>query len=174
MDPSGANCAVGQSGHVWFLAGTIPLDPTNPAAGIVTRKCTIPYGQMLFFPIGNAFCAGDGIPFAGKRPCATSTAVTFSNFAAEVDGVPIKGLNVGLLDNPYRALSPEFDLVLTADNIFGAPAMTYAPGAADGVYLMLAPLTAGPHKIHFHVDVPATQGPNIDATYNITVSTELN
>lgn len=157
IDMTGANCAVGQSGHVWFLAGT--------SGGTVTRICTIPHGQMLFFPIGNAFCAGDGIPFADERACATAFAAGFSNFAAEVDGVPIKGLNVGLLANPYRALSPEFDLVLSADNIFSAPAGTYAPGAADGVYLMLAPLKPGPHKIHFHAD-----GANgTDATYYLTV-----
>jgi hypothetical protein len=169
MDPNGANCAVGQSGPVWFLAGTL--------GGPVVRSCTIPYGQMLFFPIGNAFCAGDpGFSFADERACATSIAGTFSNFAAEVDGVAIKGLNVGFLDNPYRALSPKFDLVLTADNIFGAPAGTYKPGAADGVYLMLAPLTAGPHTIHFHSkqQQPGVNPPIIiDATYNIVVSAEL-
>jgi len=152
----------GQSGHVWFLAGVI-------SSGVVVRKCNIPAGQMLFFPIGNAFCAGDNFPngFPDERACATAMASNYSNFSAEVDGKPINNLNASLLENYYRALSPEFDLVLTADNVFGAPAGTYSPGAADGVYLMLAPLTPGKHTIHFHADFSGV-GP-LDVTYDLTV-----
>jgi hypothetical protein len=126
---------------------------------------------MLFFPVSNAFCFGDGFPngFADERICATKLAGDSSNFSAEVDGVPIKSLNASLLDNYYRALSTEYDIVLTADNIFGAPAGTYSPGAADGVYLMLAPLSSGVHKIHFHADLPAGTPNFIDATYSLTV-----
>jgi hypothetical protein len=90
-----------------------------------------------------------------------------SGFSAEVDGVSVNNLQGDLLNNVYRALSPEFDLVLGADNIFGAPAGTYSPGAGDGVYLMLAPLSAGRHTIHFHADIIA--GGQIDATYILTV-----
>jgi hypothetical protein len=165
LDTTGANCGVGQSDHVWFLAGT--LFPPGPAA--VVRHCTIPAGQMLFFPVGNGFCAGDGFPngFADERKCATGFAALLSGFSAEVDGVSVNNLQGDLLNNVYRALSPEFDLVLGADNIFGAPAGTYSPGAGDGVYLMLAPLSAGRHTIHFHADIIA--GGQIDATYILTV-----
>jgi hypothetical protein len=126
---------------------------------------------MLFFPIGNGFCAGDNFPngFADERRCATALAAQYSSFSAEVDGNPIKNLNGGLLDNYYRALSPEFDLVLTADNVFGAPAGTYSPGAADGVYLMLAPLSAGQHILHFHADFAGTPSGALDVTYVLTV-----
>jgi hypothetical protein len=164
LDTTGANCGVGQTGHVWFLAGT--FFPPGPPA--VVRSCTIPPGQMLFFPVGNGFCAGDGFDFAGERACATANASGLSGFSAEVDGVSIKSLNASLINNYYRALSPEFALVLGANNIFSAPAGTYAPGAADGVYLMLAPLSPGNHTIHFHADI--TSGGQIDATYHLTVS----
>jgi hypothetical protein len=164
-DTTGANCAVGQSGQVWFLAGTF----FPPGPPVVVRSCTIPAGQMLFFPVGNGFCAGDGFPngFAGERACATQFAASLSGFSADVDEVPINNLQADLVHNYYRALSPEFDLVLGADNIFGAPAGTYSPGAGDGVYLMLAPLSPGKHTIHFHADV--TAGGQIDATYHLTV-----
>lgn len=98
---------------------------------------------MLFFPVGNTFCAGDGLDFAGERACATQAATALTNFRVEVDGALLRGLSAPLEDNYYRALSPEWDLVLGADNIFGAPAGTYTPGAGDGVYLMLAPLPPG-------------------------------
>src|SRR5438105_2653789 len=55
LDTTGQNCAVGQSGDVWFLAGTFFISP--PAPPPVTRICTIPAGRRLFFPVGNAFCA---------------------------------------------------------------------------------------------------------------------
>lgn len=125
---------------------------------------------MLFFPVGNGFCAGDNFPngFADERVCATQIAMGLSGFSAEVDGVSILDLQANLLNNHYRALSPEFDLVLSADNIFGAPAGTYSPGAGDGVYLMLTPLSPGPHTIHFHADITAI-GEKIDARYYLTV-----
>jgi hypothetical protein len=165
LDSTGANCAVGQSGAVWFLAGT--LFPPGPPA--VVRKCTIPAGRMLFFPIGNGFCAGDGFPngFADERACATGFAKGLSGYRAEVDNVSINALQGDVEHNYYRALSPEFDLVLGTDNIFGAPAGTYSPGAGDGVYLMLAPLSPSRHTIHFHADISG--GGQIDATYNLTV-----
>ena len=43
LDTTGANCAVGQTGRVWFLAGT--LGPGDP----VVRTCTIRTGTSLFF-----------------------------------------------------------------------------------------------------------------------------
>jgi hypothetical protein len=160
LDTTGANCANGQSDHVWFLAGTL-------GSGTVIRSCTIPPGQMLFFPVGNSFCAGDGLDFAGERACATQFAAGLSNFRVEVDGVAMKALDSPLLKNYYRALSPEFDLVLGADNIFGAPAGTYSPGAGDGVYLMLTPLSPGQHTLHIHADLNG--GEQIDATYYLTI-----
>jgi hypothetical protein len=39
------DCSLGQSGSVWFLAGTV--------GGAATRSCTIPTGTALFFPIIN-------------------------------------------------------------------------------------------------------------------------
>lgn len=45
VDPVGADCAAGQSGSVWFLAGTF--------GGAVTRTCNVPVGRSLFFPVAN-------------------------------------------------------------------------------------------------------------------------
>jgi hypothetical protein len=167
LDTSGANCAVGQSGPVWFLAGTFFI--SLPAPPPVDRFCTIPAGKKLFFPIANGFCGGDNFAngFAGERACATSFAELSSGYRAEIDGTPVNALGGDLLHNFYRALSPPFDLVLGSANIFGAPAGTYRPSAADGVYLMLEPLSPGPHTIHFHADLGG--GSQMDATYHLTV-----
>ena len=45
IDPTGADCAEGQSGPVWFLAGS----PT----GSYERSCTIPKNKALFLPVSN-------------------------------------------------------------------------------------------------------------------------
>src|SRR5262245_48651414 len=43
LDQTGADAAVGQAGHVWFLAGN--------AGGTTERTVTVPAGTALFFPI---------------------------------------------------------------------------------------------------------------------------
>ena len=166
LDLTGANCAVGQSGDVWFLAG--PLFPLGTP--VVTRTCTIPAGKMLFFPVGNAFSSAEpDYPdtFANQRKNATKAARDLRNFSADLDLFPINGLHSELEANYYRALSPEFAFVFGAPNIFGVVAGVYSPAAADGVYLMLAPLAPGTHILRFRADLKG--GGQIQATYTLTV-----
>ena len=153
-DATGANCAVNQSGKVWFLAGML-------FSGQVERTCTVPTGTRLFFPVVNAFCAAEG-DFAAMRECATGflTGVTFQ---VTIDG---KIIDEDALTT-YRALSPEFDLVLPEGNALGAPADTYAPAAADGYYVMLNPLSRGTHEVHILATFP--DGSQIDVKYTLTV-----
>ena len=47
--------------------------------------------------------------------------------------------------------------------MFGVPADIYGPAAADGYYLMLAPLSRGEHEIHF------SAAGFLDVTYTITI-----
>jgi hypothetical protein len=49
-DTTGQFCATGQKGAVWFLAG-------SGDSAAVSRTCTVPTGQALFFPVINAFYA---------------------------------------------------------------------------------------------------------------------
>ena len=165
LDTTGANCGQGQSGQVWLLAGTF--------GGAVTRTCTVPSGRSLFFPILNtAFgppfdCLGPPGPVG---PCDVDAlragAAAFVNnptlLQASVDGVALQSLNT------YRAPSPTFSYTVTADNILGIPAGTYGPAVSDGYWLMLAPLSAGSHTVHFR-GVRA-DGFETEVTYNLTVA----
>ena len=155
IDTTGANCAVGQTGHVWFLAGT--LDTGDP----VVRTCTIQTGTSLFFPAVNAFCVaeGDG-SLEAQRACAAAFLAEVTSIEVEIDGVSVNALQ------SYRAQSPAFDLTLPSDNIFGAPAGLYAPTAADGFYLIVRPLPPGEHTIHIRAEFGADA---IDVTYLLTV-----
>lgn len=158
LDSTGADCGVGQSGQVWFLAGTF--------GGSATRSCTVPAGRGLFFPVLNyTFIAtdpGETEELAHSKASARIDSVDTSLLAAEIDGVSVDDLA------QHRAHSPTFSVTLPVNNIFGIPAGTYGPAAADGFWLMLAPLSPGAHTIHFH-GVFAS-GLTVDVTYDLLVS----
>src|SRR4051794_22907267 len=54
IDTTGAQCAQGQSGNVWFLAGLWVDPPLVPNTAV--RTCTVPSGKALFFPVANIEC----------------------------------------------------------------------------------------------------------------------
>src|SRR6185436_2277754 len=45
LDTTGEHCALGQSGEVFYLGGTF--------GGDATRRCRVPKGKALFFPLIN-------------------------------------------------------------------------------------------------------------------------
>ncbi len=153
LDPTGVHCAQGQTGPVWFLAGTFGSDP-------VVRECTVPAGKMLFFPISNIICVateeGETSDTCAEDAAAYMDSVDVGGLAAKVDGIPIQQLD------SYRVGGTAFPLTLHEDNLFGLPAGEYGAGA-DGFYLMLAPLSRGEHEIHF------SAAGSLDVTYRITV-----
>ena len=148
------DCALGQSGEVWFLE----------AFG---STCTVPAGKALFFPVVDAECSSlESAPFFGGSPadrsaCAKALIDDTSNLAAEIDGISVQNLMA------YRFQTPDFNFTAPADNLNGIP-----PGSgqstADGYYLMLAPLPVGLHTIHFKGTFNAF-GFTIDATYHLLV-----
>jgi hypothetical protein len=179
-DTTGADFSVGQSGHVWFLSGTfclnmngMPCTFSNPAA--VTRDVTMPTGKALFFPILNS--EADNLDFTTGRQDLGFTpdqlrsqitpfmddVVTHGFMTTSVDGVVLQNLA------SYRFASPVFSYTLPDNNIAGVPAQTVTPAVADGYYLMLAPLSAGQHQIHFTGGSPLLNF-SLDVTYNITVT----
>jgi hypothetical protein len=178
-DTTGVNCGQGQSGSVWFLAGSF-------SGGTVTRTCKVPYGKTIVFPIVNAsyqaFLTDDPSTrtesyVRGQAACVLQGA---SGLEADVDGVPV------LFPQWYLEKSNEFDVVLpystdpALTNIFGAtpsdiPQMTLSPGYYTGYYVGVSPLTPGQHKIHWKGTLPANAACNSagfsqEVTYTINVS----
>jgi hypothetical protein len=155
LDSTGEHCQEGQFGSVWFLAGTF--------TGSATRSCTIPADTALFFPVGNQLCLATKVNETADKmqECARRGMRHLLNkykvLTAEIDGVPIEQLE------QYRVASPIFEVTLPESNVTGLPAGTYGPAAADGIYLLISPLSAGEHVIHFSVNG------FLDVTYNLTV-----
>jgi hypothetical protein len=168
LDETGAHCAEGQSGPVWFLAGSF-------FGGTFERACTVPPDKALFFPIVNAaFGAAvfDCEPTQPGVPCnitvlraAAAASMDPVTLEASLDGVPVRQLR------EFRVQSPVFSVTLPEGNVVGVPSGTYAPMVSDGYWLMLAPLSAGAHTIHFRNKI--TGGPfagtATEVTYHLTI-----
>jgi len=177
-----ADCSAGQTDKVWFLGGGSVAN-FFPAPGVsevqVTRNCIVPPGTFLFFPVINTECstvpgdnAGDATP-AGLRTCAIGarSTINFSALSATLDGVAINNLAQYSVTSPLFKFGP-----LPNNNVlqfFGltAPQGTTALSVTDGIYLMLHPLSAGAHTLHFHSEFDFGDGSKFiqDITYNLYV-----
>ena len=147
-------------------------------SGIFDRACTVPTGKALFFAIVNAaFGAAvfDCEPTNPGVPCdvtalrkAAAESMDPVTIEASIDGVPLLNLS------DYRVQSPVFSVTLPKGNVledFGVPSGTYAPMVSDGYWLMLAPLSAGAHTIHFKDSITGGpfEGNKTEVTYHLTV-----
>jgi hypothetical protein len=191
VDLTGAKCGVGQSGKVFFLGGA-DFQIGTPTQDMVVRNCIVPHGKALFFPPLNIECSvleasvlppntngcGNPGPTVDQlRSVIAQVMDQATNLAADVDGraIPIGSAT----SSPFRVQSPVFSFTLPSDDLLsfiepGPPPSgkfqpgTYTPMVGDGFYVMLAPLSAGQHTVHFHGEIPAF-GFKLDVTYHLTV-----
>jgi hypothetical protein len=175
LDTTGADCGQGQSGSVWFLAGTF-----GGSATPITRSCTIPAGKTLFFPTINFFQNNAGVKGSNCPPTHSSipqlwgaldqNVAAVTTHEATVDGVPQQDQRAGPNNPPYNVMIPSdnlFTFLTKGICTLPFPAGTYSPNVSDGFYVLLTPLSPGPHTIHFSAATP--QGTQQDVTYNLTV-----
>jgi hypothetical protein len=148
-DDTGADCAVGQEGPVWFLAGTTG-GPT------VTRSCTIPSGKGILFPIINAECDTLTPPTIGGteaelRACAKDLMDHVTETSASVDGTAI-ALGPPGPNARFRFDSPLFTITFAPNNGFYPDGSVAGTGSAvaDGYWVLVKPLAVGKHTIDFH------------------------
>ena len=138
VDKSGVHCALGQSGDVWFLAGT--------NGGGAERTCSIPAGKAILFPVLNTECSFAETPGykseADLRKCAAAEGDIMNNVHATVDGIALNDSQIP------RIQSPLFNFVLPPNSIFGAP-QGPSQAVSDGRWVFLHPLEPGNHKITF-------------------------
>lgn len=141
-DTDGSRDNINQSGPVFFLAGT------GVGAGPVTRNVTVGDNKLLFFPLINWLVANGADPgFADTKTEAIALAtntINPANLFATIDGVP-----VGNLASHREDSGAVFTLTFVNNNDFGFPAATYNDAYGDGYYLMVNPLSVGPHTLHF-------------------------
>jgi hypothetical protein len=147
---------------VLFLAG-----PFN-SSGTINRTCDSPIttSTFVFLPVLNIECSNleVGTDFYGatpsaRRDCAQSFA--FEDMQAAIDGRPVSDLA------HYAVTSPDFSFTGVPGNAGGV--VGSGSSTSYGVWLMLQPLSRGPHKITFGGYFPDF-GYTLDVTYHITVA----
>ena len=140
-DQTGALCDRGQSGPVWFLAGTYGTHRT-------VRTCKIPRGKHLFFPLINYIVmprAGVPISCLGVMSSASAMTNDVSALVLDIDGVRIPDLAT------YRQATTQcFDMGARTEE-----KVKVFPSAANGYYVMLRPLSPGKHEINFGGALPS-------------------
>ena len=146
-DRTGENCHQGQQGDVWFLAGG--YGPSR-----ISRKCTIPLGKYVFFPVINMvhYPARDSAPSCErvKEAAALNNDELLSIFI-ELDGVS------SVNSKDYRLSSPDcFDLLGMLPRDANAPKLY--PSASDGYWVMLKPLEKGKHLLKFRAQYDRENG----------------
>lgn len=162
-DTTGGNCAEGQNGPVWFLAGTF--------GGKAERICTVPTGKAILVPIINSECSylenPDLKTESELRNCVKVLQDETTHVEATIDGMNIPPAEL------YRVQSPLLNVTFPKDNTAGIPAGT-TQGVSDGNWLFLKSLATGKHDLHFNgvsVDFTST-GSNtfaVDVTYHLIV-----
>jgi len=168
---SGATCATGQQGHVWFLGGVVN------AGGTVTRDCVVPSGTALVVAVANVECSTlepppfNGTDEASLRSCAAGVVDPTSPLFVEAPFASLDGRSINVA--AYRAPSPlfAFSVPNATDNILGcSPSCSATSGdsVADGYLLVLRPLSVGMHTLHFGGTFPAFDF-SLDITYHLTV-----
>ncbi|MBW8845519.1 MAG: hypothetical protein JF607_11190 [Burkholderiales bacterium] len=129
-DPDGSQCARGQSGPVWFLAGTYGTART-------IRSCRVPAGKTLFFPLINYVTLQpedeDESCASLKRRAARLTASPAA-LVLEVNSKRFNGLA------KHRLATQRCFHVFDDDDTLAA---------ANGYYVALGPLKPGRYTLNF-------------------------
>ena len=141
LDKTGKYCSMNQNNeNVWFLTGTFGnIVP-------VKRKCTIPIGKAIFFPILEKEDSlkedSDLDNESGliKRSRDATNRLTYME--AWIDGAKIEDLE------DYRVQSEVFDLKFPEDNVYDVK-QGLTRSVCDGYWLFLKPLEIGKHHIYF-------------------------
>jgi hypothetical protein len=187
--PEPVDCTVGQTGTVWFLSGTTVIQGYSTAY----RSCSVPAGVYLFFPVIDGWVDNLNCPGAtsgtltgkqlGQLVHQQTDTIVNKSMSVTVDGLAVKGLTNST--TAYRAAANGFSYTLPVNNWLSVPfcpsnpfpagtSPPNPPGAyADGVYIMLAPLSVGIHHISFTAAESGTPtfGPaQQNVSYTITVT----
>lgn len=147
------DCAAGQSGRVWFLAGQLVPEPD-----VRTCRAPIPLGTTLFFPLVNygfwnpdSNCPAQGCSVEQKRALTNGffsdqVPGALNSYACQlsvvVDDVPVQNNGYGIV----RTQSPVFPLNGTLPD---GTKVSDSQTIDDGYYVAIPPLARGSHMIHF-------------------------
>jgi hypothetical protein len=162
LDKTRAFAGEGQDGPVWFLAGNI--------GGKSVRKCVVPAGKPIFFPVINGIenAPPDKADEKKLRAEAKAAIDRATDLEATLDGKPITGPGrFRVASGAFTVTGPEKAAEAPFDDIVGKQ-----KAISDGYWLMLRPLSVGKHTLHFKGKLKPAPGKepfDLDVTYEVTV-----
>jgi hypothetical protein len=190
VEKTGASgVCTGPASRVRFL-NVVDIPGTGGGVSVKTNKLSIERDTPLFFPILSVYDDNTTCPVSafGSLTAAELTDTNASMWTAvTVTSCSIDGVAVAGLEDPatteYLVVSPPFSYTTAEkDNVlagfFGEPCipgdLTVYPAVAEGVFLMISPLSPGKHTIHCIGVVGPATAPFVEEniTYEITVLPE--
>ncbi|MFV8753844.1 hypothetical protein ACNOYE_25140 [Nannocystaceae bacterium ST9] len=171
-DPNGENCALGQQGPVWYLAGTW--------GGPVERTCDIPLGKHLVFPLVNNWCVFPDEYYASEEEIEETIPLldayyaeqypTICSLTLRVDGQDLRPDLESLREDTYIETLEPFEVELNeahwAPDYFEGGVM---PAIGFGHYAKLKPLPPGDHVIEFGGEFCGESPFSTSAVYHLHV-----
>jgi hypothetical protein len=146
-DRTGNDCGINQPDDVWFLAGTF--------GGSAERRCTIPAGQPIFFPVMNLICEVVEGADVGRAldECAPQARVA----SASLDDVELEIVSL-TSEGSFAFEAGPTSVIALPNSRFEA--------VAGGQWVGPVALTSGRHVLRF-----AAQSDDIEleVTYQLTV-----
>ncbi len=158
-DSTGAFCAVGQSGPVWYLE--------NNTGGTDIRTCTVPAGKALLIMAAGLMAmtvSGNGDTFEALSRAAGGWEDSLTQADVTVDGVHLTNLLTR-----YRFQTPLFTLWYNASNWMGIPGPGTTKAVADCNCVMLAPLAAGRHTLDLRFSYNSPVSEHGEVIYHLTI-----
>jgi hypothetical protein len=158
-DEDGKNAGMNQSNApVWFLAGTL-------GGKAVNRKCIIPSGKAILFPVINYEMS----PLE-KPELETDSDLVRHVMKDEDDIVNLEAILDSQRIPVYRVRSDPlmFTMTLPSDNPFNSPGGRTTHATSDGYWVFLKPLNPGQHILYFAGSCSGGSR-NVKASYNLTV-----
>lgn len=177
-DPTGAACGQGQSGPVFYLAGT--------SGGAATRSCTIPAHKFLYLPLINFWVLPQ--PEYVSTPADMQDYLDFlssyipdrrahtCHLSIKVDGAPLLATQAQLDSKLWTQALEPFSVQVNDDNFaseYGVTGYTTPAGVTAGDYALLRPLSPGDHVLEYGGAVCDDLGAvefETSVVYHLTVS----
>lgn len=160
-DDSGKYAYIGQRNDVWFLAGKFGSNDKD----FPHRRCTLPYGMPILFPVLN--CEANQLEY----PFLKNEQDLINHVMNDVNTVIKKECNLNDKPlSPMRIVSDPriFSLYICDDNAMGVNKGGVVHAAADGYWIFLKPLQKGQYVLQFEGSCEAGRL-SAGATYDITV-----
>ncbi|MFT3771483.1 MAG: hypothetical protein QM820_39210 [Minicystis sp.] len=176
-DTTGAACAQGQAGPVWYLAGT--------NGGSVTRSCTIPQSKFIFIPLINSWVVPTAEAVEAPEDLAEyldfvnayipDVRAHTCNLKLRLDGAPLLATQEQLDSKLWVQVLEPFPVQVNDDNFgseYGRPGGLSPVVVEGGHYALLRPLSRGSHVLEIGGALCEDDGTIVfetSAVYNLTV-----